>query len=162
MPSTFRTSFYSGLVLALLLGVWLARLWPAENQVRLHSEHLLRQIEKRSWSGAGDFIALDYHDAWGHDRALLLERLRLTLRFFTSLTITATAPQVTLDPAGGSWRARVHLAGTGGEFAPDIIPRVNRLTDPFELRWRHESWKPWDWKLVEVKNPSLNLPDEIY
>jgi hypothetical protein len=29
---------------------------------------------------------------------------------------------------------------------------------PFELRWRHESWKPWDWKLVEVHNPELEVP----
>ncbi len=161
MPSTFRNSFYIGLVLALLLGIWLARLWPAENQVRLHSEHLLRQIEKRNW-GAGDFVASDYHDAWGHDRALLLERLRLTLRFFTSLTVTANSPRVNLETPIATWRAKVRLAGAGGEIAPEIIARVNNLAEPFELRWRHESWKPWDWKLVEVKNPSLDLPGGIY
>ncbi|HEY1583637.1 MAG TPA: hypothetical protein VGF73_11125 [Chthoniobacterales bacterium] len=45
---------------------------------------------------------------------------------------------------------------------PQIIEWVNSLTTPFELRWRRESWKPWDWKLVEVRNPGLELPARAY
>lgn len=157
MPPTFKSGFYAGIAAAVVLGLWLAQLWPAEKQVRLHSEHFLRQIERRNWSTAGDFIATDYRDNWGHDRSLVLSRLRLTLQFFTSLTITATDPQVRLNPPAGSWSAKIQLTGHGGEVAPEIINRVNRLTEPFELHWRHESWRPWDWKLVEVSNPSLDL-----
>lgn len=162
MSSTFRNSFYAGLAVAIVLGFWLAQLWSAEKQVRLHSEHLLRQIEKRNWSAAGDFVAADYHDDWGHDRALLLGRLRLTLRFFSSLTIEARTPLVQLDPPFGTWRARIQLAGEGPEVTPEVLSRVNSLTTPFELRWRRESWKPWDWKLVQVRNPELELPTGIY
>ena len=53
--STFRYSFYAGLILALIIGVCLTRLWGAENQVRLHTEHFLSQIEERDWAGAGEF-----------------------------------------------------------------------------------------------------------
>jgi hypothetical protein len=155
--STFKNSFIAGALVALVLGLWLARLWGSENQVRLHSGHFLRQIEKRNATAAGDFLALDYHDDWGQDRTLLLNRLRLVLRLFSSLTITATAPQVSLRSSDGTWSAPIQLGGAGGKFAPQIIDRVNSLTKSFELRWRHESWRPWDWKLVAVSNPALEL-----
>jgi hypothetical protein len=99
VSSTFKNGFYAGIVIAAAIGLWLAQLWPGENQVRLHSEHFLQTIEKRNWSGAGDFIAVDYRDDWGHDRALVLNRLRLVLHSFSSLTITATNPRVTEPPA---------------------------------------------------------------
>ena len=160
VPSTFRNGFYAGLIVALFLALWLAQLWSAERQVHLHSQHLLRQVENRNWTEAGEFVAADYHDEWGDDRALLLRRLRLALRFFSSLTIRAAAPLVQLEPPFGVWRARVELAGkdAGAEATPEIIRRVNGLTTPFELRWRQGSWKPWDWKLVEVRNPGLEVP----
>lgn len=157
MISTFKNSFIAGAIVALALGLWLAQLWRAENQVRLHSEHFLRQIERRDAAAAGDFLALNYHDDWGHDRALLLSRLRLVLQLFSSLTITVTAPQVALHSSGATWSAPIQLKGAGGEFAPEIVDRVNSLTKPFEFHWRHESWRPWDWKLVEVSNPALEL-----
>lgn len=162
LPQNFRTSFYAASVLAIALGLWLAQLWPAENQVRLHSEHLLRQLEKKNWSAVGDFIAPEYRDDWRDDRALVLSRLQVTLRFFSSLTITATSQKVRLDPPGGTWSARIQLAGRGGEFAPEILSRVNSLTTPFELHWRQQSWKPWDWQLVAVSNPQLELPGGAY
>jgi hypothetical protein len=162
VQSTFRNGLYAGIVVAAALGLWLAQLWQEENQVRLHSEHLLRKIEARNWAGAGDFMAGDYRDDWGDDRARLLDRLRLVLRSFSSLTITATNPQVRLDPPTGNWSAKIQIGGTGGEFAPEIIARVNSLTKPFELHWRRESWKPWDWKLIGVSNPSLEISGEIF
>lgn len=157
MPTTFKYSFFAGTIVALALGLWLAQLWQAENQVRLHSAHFLERLEKRNAAAASDFIALDYHDDWGHDRSLVLNRLRMVLRLFSSLTITASTPQVTLESTAATWRATIQLAGAGSEFAPEILGRVNSLTKPFELHWRHESWRPWDWKLLEVSHPDLEL-----
>jgi hypothetical protein len=159
MPSPFKYSFLAGAIIASVLGLWLAQLWGAENQVRLHSEHFLRQIEKRNASAAGEFLAADYHDDWGHDRALVLNRLRLVLRLFSSLTISTSAPQVRLDSSAATWTSSIQLAGAGGEFTPEIIERVDALTKPFEFHWRHESWRPWDWKLVAIKNPALEIRD---
>jgi hypothetical protein len=155
--STFRNSFYAGSIVALLLGIWLARLWTAENQVRLHSEHFLDQLEQRRSASAVDFVANDYRDDWGDDRPLLLTRLRLVLRLFASLTITQGAAQVRIDPPFATWTAQVRLAGTGSEEAPAIIRRVNSLTTPFQLRWRKENWKPWDWRLIEAHNSELEF-----
>ncbi|CAN5394542.1 hypothetical protein BH20VER3_BH20VER3_16380 [soil metagenome] len=154
---TFRNSFYAGALAAAFVGLWLAQLWQAEKQVRLHSEHFLRQIEERNWSATDDFMSADYRDDWGHDRASVRSRLRLILRCFTSLTITAAEPQVSASSPAGWWSAKVRLEGKGCEYASEITSRVNGLTEPFVLHWRHESWRPWDWKLVRVSNPALEL-----
>lgn len=159
VPSIFKISFYVGALLAALFGLWLAQLWQAEKQVALHNEHFIAQIAERDWSDAGDFLAADYHDDWGHDRKEVLNRLRLVLRVFSSLTIKADNPQVSASAPAGWWSAKVRIEGTGAESAPEIVERVNRLTEPFVLHWRKESWRPWDWKLVRVSNPSLRIPD---
>lgn len=157
MTSTFKISFYAGALLAAIIGLWLAQLWQAEKQVRLHNDHFLQQIAERDWSGAGDFIAADYHDDWGHDRKELLNRLHLVLGFFTSLTINTANPQVSANAPAGWWSAKVRIEGSGSEFAPAIVERVNSVTEPFVLHWRRESWRPWDWKLVRVSNPALEI-----
>lgn len=157
MPPTFRNSFWAGLLLAFVLGVYLLRLWSPENQVRLHSEHLVHQVERRDWSAVEKFVASEYHDTWGDDRARLLNRLRLVGRFFFDLTITVSDVHTRTSASTGSWQARVQLTGRG-EAAGEITSQVNSLTMPFKLSWRHESRRPWDWWLVEVANESLNLP----
>lgn len=154
---TFRNSFYAGALAAAFVGLWLARLWQSEKQVRLHSEHLLQQIEERDWSAADGFFSVDYRDDWGHDRAQVRDRLRQILRCFTSLTMTEPAPQASATSSQGWWSAKLHLEGQGCEYAPEIMNRVNGLREPFVLHWRQESWRPWDWKLVRVSNPALEL-----
>ncbi len=161
MDSTFRNWFYAGGLFALALGLWLAHLWSSENQVRLHSQHLIAQVEKWNWAAIGDFITADYHDDWNDDRALLLARLRIALRPFSSLTITAETPQVRVEEPLAMWSAKIRIAGSGAEITPEMVERINRLTTPFELRWRKESWRPWDWKLVQVRNQSLDLPADL-
>jgi hypothetical protein len=156
--ASFRSSFYTAALIGVILGLWLSHLWTAENQVRLHSKHLLGKIEKRSWVAAMTMVAEDYHDDWGDDRNLLKERLSLTLREFSSLTISSHETQQRLEPPFGNWMAKIQLSGRGSEAALETIQRLNRLTAPFELRWRKESWRPWDWKLAQVRNASLELP----
>ena len=163
MDPIFRRWFYAGAAAAVVLGLWLAHLWSAEHQVQRHSEHFLRQVEKRNWRAIGDFVAPDYHDDWGDDRTRLLERLRLTLRLFSSLTITTpNPPDVQIAADSAIWKAKIQIAGRGPEITPGMIERVNRLTAPFELRWRKESWRPWDWRLVQVRNPELKLPADFW
>lgn len=157
MPASFRNSFWAGLLLAFILWIYLIRLWGAQNQVRLHSEHLVHQIERRNWSAVERFVAADYRDAWGDDRARLLTRLRLVGRFFFDLTIRASDVQTRTIGTTGTWQARIQLTGRG-EAAGGIAAEVNSLTTPFALFWRHGSWKPWDWQLVQVTNESLDLP----
>lgn len=154
----FRIGFYAGLVLAVIWGVYLARLWQAERQVELHSVHLLAQIEKRDWKAVGEFIGDGYQDQWGHDRALLPERLREVFRALPKARIESNVVSVHAVNGRGSWTARITVKSRG-EYAEYITSRVNSLETPFVFEWQRGATWPWDWKLVAVKNPGLEVPD---
>ena len=154
----FRNGLSAGLLLAAIVGIFLARLWQPERQVQLHSGHLLAQIEKKNWSGVASFIGEDYQDRWGHDRTVVLERLRQVFRFAGNPQVTVKDVGIRAESGKGFWRARITIKAAG-EFAPVIEERVNSLPAPFELEWRRGSSKPWDWKLVRVDNAALEIPD---
>lgn len=156
MPISFRNGVYAGLIIAVIVGLYLIRLWQAERQVQLHSEHLLVQIEKKNWKRAGEFIASDYQDQWGQDRALVLERLREVFRALPSARIETAEPMVRTDRGRGHWIAKITIQGTG-KYADLIEARVNSLAAPFELEWQRGATWPWDWKLVAVRNSSLEI-----
>ena len=152
----FRNGFYAGLIVAVVLGIYLFRLWQPARQVELHSTHLLAQIEKKNWKSVGEFIANDYQDRWGDDRALLLERLREVFRAIPNARIEATNPTLRVDNGRGSWTVKITVKGTG-DFADLIEARVNSLDAPFEFEWQQGATWPWDWKLVSVRNPALEI-----
>jgi hypothetical protein len=153
----FRNGFYAGLLVAFVVGLYLASLWAAERQVQLHSEHLVAAIEKRDAADVAAFIDESYRDDWGDDRELLLQRVRALLQLLRNIHVNATAPAIAVTGGEGRWTARVTITADG-EFAPAVSERVNAVTTPFELFWRKRSWKPWDWKLVRVANPTLEIP----
>jgi hypothetical protein len=159
VPPSFRNGLYAGLLTAVIFGLYLAALWRPERQLRLHSEHLFAQIEKRNWRAVAEFIGDNYQDRWGDDRARLTERMREVFRFLPNARIETRAPQVRTENAQGYWTSQITINGGAGEFASVIQERVNSLSAPFELEWRRQSSKPWDWKLVCIRNPSLEIPD---
>jgi hypothetical protein len=158
MPASFRNGLYAGLLIAAIVGIWLATLWRSERQVRLHTEHLLSQIEKKNWRAVGDFVAEDYQDRWGNDRSRALGRLRQVFSYLPKARIEASAVRVRIENRQGFWQAKIKVTGGKSEFTTLIEERVNSLPAPFELEWRRRSNKPWDWKLVSVRNPSLEIP----
>jgi hypothetical protein len=156
MPLSFRNGVYAGLLVAVLFGLYLVALWRPERQIQLHSAHLLSQIEKKNWTAVAEFIGTDYQDRWGDDRALLLERMRQAFRVLPNGRIEAGDPQVRAEDLKGFWTAKITISGAG-EFAALIQEKVNSLSAPFELEWRLQSSKPWDWKLICVRNPALEI-----
>jgi hypothetical protein len=152
-----RNGFYVGLSIALLLGIFLHWLWQPERQVRRHTEHLFQTIEQKSWTGVAEFIAPDFTDQWGDDRARLLERMREVLRYARGLRIHAPEALIRVEHRRASWVGKITIAGDEGEITAAIKERVNSLTTPFELEWRRRSAKPWDWELVRVSNPTLEI-----
>ena len=155
---SFRTGFYVGLIVAVIWGIYLVRLWQGQRQVELHSVRLLAQIEKHNWKAVDEFVGSDYVDQWGNDRALLLERLREVFRALPKARIESRVVSVQTRNGRGSWIARITLKSTG-EFADLIQNRVNSLDSPFEFEWQRGATWPWDWKLVAVKNPALEISD---
>jgi hypothetical protein len=158
LPDVFNQWFYAGLSVALLCGGWLSFLWQPERQVRLHSEHLVSAVEKRNWSAAGEFVASDYRDQWGNDRVSLLERLHQGLAATRDLHFSVADDETNATGPEGSWHAKITLTG-GDDFAQPMVKRINSLSTPFDLHWRHVSGKRWDWKLTAVSNSQLELPD---
>jgi hypothetical protein len=157
----FGGGFYVGLSIALSIALFLLWLWRPERQVRYHSEHLLRAIEHKSWSAVADFVAADYHDQWGNDRARLLERMREVLRYLRGLRVEPSNVTINIDNGRGTWIANIKIDGQPDELMVAAKEQVNSLPTPFELEWRHVSNKPWDWKLVSVSNSGLQLPAEF-
>lgn len=155
---SFRTGLFAGFSIAVGLGIYFFQLWAPEHQVRLHSAHLLAALEAKDWSAAEEFLDASYEDQWGHDRTLLVTRLRQILPYASHLRIEAREIIVRAADGIGEWQGRVTVEADPNEISALIKERVNSLAEPFELKWRQNSKKPWDWKLVRVANPALELP----
>jgi len=155
---TFRNGFYAGLLVAVIWGIYLFRLWQPQRQIELHNVHLLEQIEKHNWKNVGEFVGDTYQDRWGNDRKLLLERLPQVFRALGQTQIEASAVSIRREEDHGYWTAKIMVKGTG-EFADYIQNRVNTLDTPFEFEWQPGATWPWDWKLVAVRNPALEISD---
>lgn len=153
--NSFRFAFWSALLLALFLGVFLLQLWQPNRQVRLHSEHLLRAFENKDWKRVEQFVAADYHDQWNNDRERLLERSNEVLRYLRNVHFVASE----VSTQNGHWQARITVHGNANELMSEVQSRVNTLATPFDLEWRRASGKPWDYELVRVTNSGLTIPE---
>jgi hypothetical protein len=86
-------------------------------------------------------------------------RTRELFRYLKNVKLAAT--EITIRIAGRSaiWEGKVTIDGDEGEAMMLLKERVNSVKTPFQLRWRLLSRKPWDWKLIEVRNGDLTIPD---
>jgi hypothetical protein len=159
---SFRGRFYVGLAIALCIGLYLVWLWRPERQVKRHTENFLQAIEHKNWTAAGAFIASDYQDQWGDDRARVLERMREGFRYVRGIQIHASNTTVRIERHRAEWTGKITIDGDEGEAMDLLKERVNSLVTPFELEWRRLSAKPWDWKLVRVSNSALEIPADVY
>ena len=163
MRIDFRTGMLVGLGATLAIGLYCVWLWQPPRQIDRHAKNLLHDIEQRNWSRVADLIETDYADQWGNDRALVLERMRLVLGYGHHLRLNVIDANCKIDEGRrvGLWRSRIVIEDDNPDLAAVVKERVNSLTTPFELQWRHTSRKPWDWKLVRVSNPELEIPAEF-
>ena len=158
MRPEFRVGVIVGLAATFAIALYCLWLWEAERQVSRHTENLFHKIEQKNWSAVADFIADDYVDQWNQDRALVLERMRLVFGYAHHFQINVSDVDCKIDNGAGVWRGRITIEGDDAELLAAAKQHLNSLTEPFELRWRHVSGKPWDWKLVRVSNPALEIP----
>jgi hypothetical protein len=159
MRFEFRIGLAIGLAATLAIALYCVWLWDAERQVARHTENLFHKIEQKKWSAVADFVADDYVDQWKQDRALVLERMRLVLGYAHHFQINATDVDCKIDNNGlGVWRGKITIDSDDAELMTVVKQHLDSLTEPFELRWRHLSGKPWDWKLVRVSNSELEIP----
>src|SRR3954462_183236 len=121
--------------------------WQPARQARLYTEQLMAAVESRDWRRVGGLVADDYTDSWGHDKAVVLERLREVFAQFFVLELRAGEIEVETSDRQAITRTPVTLRGRGGPFAEMAIQRVGALREPFIFTWRQESSMPWDWAL---------------
>jgi hypothetical protein len=103
-------------------------------------------------------IGDDYRDQWDNNQASVLERTREVFRYLNGVTFQSVAPNVRLEDRDAYWRANILIDGNDSEVMAVVKERINSLNSPFELEWRRMSAKPWDWKLVRVRNEQLTIP----
>lgn len=161
MPQRLRDVLYAGATGILALAFFLTWLWRAEHQVQRHSENLLRAVCQKDWPRFAEFIDADYQDQWGNNRALVSQRTRELFRYLRNVSITTGHPSIEVEQGKANWRAPLAINGAESEAMALVKERINNLRTPFELEWRHRSGKPWDWKLVAVRNADLSIPPEF-
>ena len=158
MRTSFGNGFYGGLSVALAIGLFLFWLWEPERQIKRHTENFFHAIEDKKWERMVDFVASDYQDQWGHDRARMLERAREVFRYLRDVQINSSSVSVMIDKDRAHWSGKITIEADQNEISTLIKERVNSLDTRFELEWHRLSAKPWDWKLVSVSNPGLEIP----
>ena len=140
------------LVLALIVGLpWLS---PARG-VERSFDRLLEAIADKDAAVLEQLFGPDYAPSLGHDRA---ETLRLAAEIrgqFATCSIRREQSELVLDPSkeSATTRALVRFRGQGGPVARAVVEASSATTTPAVFRWRRNSWKPWDWRLVGIDHP---------
>lgn len=143
--------------LGAVLLLWCFWLWQPERQLLKHHRHFLDSVENRKWSKVARYLDPDYADRWNFDRAELIRESGEIFRQFIVLTINDEIFHLHVDNSGGTVTALIRLEGTGSAVAMYARDEANAVSTPFVFTWRHRSWKPWDWALVRIDNPALEL-----
>ena len=158
MRAWLREGFYGGVSVALVAALFLVWLWRPEHQVKLHTSNLLHALSHKNWPRFSAMIGDDYRDQWDNNRASVVERTREVFRYLNGVTFRTVAPNVRLEDRDAYWRANISIDGNDSEVMAVVQERINTLNSPFELEWHRMSWKPWDWRLVRVRNEQLTIP----
>jgi hypothetical protein len=144
---------------ALVLFVWCIWLWQPARQIERHTRNLLETIEDKDWREMAGIMADDYSDRWGHDKGAVVDRSKQAFAQFFILTVEGSEYEVEEANAVGTARVRIAITGRGGPLADIVMTRASELRQPFSFTWRQASWKPWDWKLIRVDQPELEVTE---
>ncbi|CAN5372507.1 hypothetical protein BH23VER1_BH23VER1_37250 [soil metagenome] len=145
--------------LAIALAVYLiAYHWAPERQVARRQAAFVGAIDGADHGTYSRLISPSYSDRWGFTHDSAIQGIRDLSRHFLSLQ--ADYSPASLVAEGETWVAtgQLKLGGQGNAIAQEAVARANRLTEPFTFSWQKESWKPWDWQLVQIDHPNLHVP----
>jgi len=155
---TYRQLFLAAGAVFLIgcaLGTWY--LQPSRTLERSFSG-LLRDVEKRKWNAVSKRISPDYQDRWGLDREAAIALGSDGLRQFFVFQIEPVSPRFSLqDNRSATVETGLVFSGTGSALASVFLNRANDLQRDFTFTFVRASWKPWDWQLVSMDQPEVNL-----
>ncbi|EDY16841.1 conserved hypothetical protein [Chthoniobacter flavus Ellin428] len=140
-----------------LWGLWLLWLWQPERQVRLHTTQFLKKVQQRNWKAVPAFMADDFSDRWGHNKAAAVEDAEQVFSQFLFLTIENRTEQCEVHGREGTTSTWIKISGNGSAIAQLVMERVNGLQKPFIFTWRKVGSAPWEWQLTHIDQPELNI-----
>ena len=151
----------------IVLGIWLFSLlwWGVPRcfdswQLEHRQAELLRAIEQRSHKAYADLISTGYADDWRFNEQKITRTMDDVASQFLTLKIQAANPQWNKADGEAQWSADLSLSGQAvtpiGEL---MLGGEARPKSPFVFVWRKEGWGAWTWKLVAIKNSSLEMPE---
>jgi len=147
----------------LVVALWCWRLWQPQRQVELHQRHFLDAIGDRRYAALSSFLAADFRDGAGHDKAWVLERAREVLPHFFALSVRESGMRVefatSAERATATVRTRLRLQGAGDALAEMAKDAVNTHPEPFRFTWRKAGWQPWKWELSAAEHPLFKQAD---
>ena len=153
LPSRRVLLTIGGLLLALAL--WLALPFlSASRGVERAWDDFLSALEDNDMTELGRLLGDDYADGFGLDRAECLKLAASIRGQFVVCTVRREQSELVLDPSNKSavTRGFIRLGGQGSPAAQAAIQASTSSQTPTAFRWRRNSWKPWDWRLVSIDN----------
>ena len=147
-------------IAVLALAIWLIWWSRPERQVRRAQVRLLDALESRDYPALARLMAEDYRDAWDHDKANVLRRAPQVFDQFLTLDIEGEISSTVQEATDWVVRQKIVVKGFGGALGMHARDEVNRLKEPFTMRWRKRGWKPWDWELTRIDQSELRVPVE--
>lgn len=152
-PSRGVALTLGALALGLVLWIALPFFSPTRGVERAWDD-LLEAIEDNDAEELGRLLGQDYSDGFGLDRAGAIELARTIRGHFVVCELRRERSEVVMDPSekSAATRALIRLGGNGTPVAQNAIQASAASQTPTSFRWRRNSWKPWDWRLVRVEN----------
>jgi hypothetical protein len=157
----FRKYALAVAILLILWVLWLVWLWQPERQVRLHTTHFLKKVERRNWDGAREMIATDFTDRWDHNPNSAIEDARQVFSQFLFLTIENRTAVCVVHGNEGMTDTTVKISGNGSAVAQLVMEHVNGLHQPFRFTWRKSGRAPWNWELIHIDQPELSIDPNV-
>lgn len=102
-------------------------------------------------------MAADYSDRWGHEKKSAIEGARTVFSQFLFLNIENRTARCETNAGQATTDTVVKISGTGGPLGQVVMERVNSLGRPFIFTWRKVGSAPWNWELIRIDHPDLNV-----
>ena len=148
-----------GLLLALLawFGWWAFGRSPRD-QVLARQAAFIAAVEDRDWDEVKSMLTDDYADDYGHDRESAVDDASTALGGFIMLTVKTELLQVQATPNLAMVKLKIQMEGKGLGISEVVAAQVNNLTTPWFFHWHKKGRWPWDWKIVQIHNDELRMP----
>jgi hypothetical protein len=156
IPRPTRRSILIGLGIVLALAAFLGLPWLSpERGVQRTWSAVLTAIEDNDRPALAALLGPDYRDGFDLDREAALELAATVRGQFLVCTVRRERPELVMatDNRAATARAVLRLGGNGTPVATAAIQASAASQTPTTFRFRRNSWKPWDWRLVSVENP---------